>query len=193
MADPSEYEVKLNGIVVGKISKTGNQEADSIAALDLIKSAGLYKESSTAQRALGQAKSFADTSAHLYERGLRMGAIVPTMLAPFVVNSAFAIEVYLKALSEAHAIKTHGHIFVKLFDALPSETKDRLEQLAPDFAKRYKAETFSTFRESLIKLEGAFVVWRYIYESDAPASYDVPLAIATMAALHERCSEVVKR
>lgn len=73
-----------------------------------------------------------------------------------------------------------------------SAREDRLEELAPRFAGQYKAATLTAFRKSLLKLEGAFVAWRYVYEKDAPLTYDVPLAIATMAALRERCQELLK-
>jgi hypothetical protein len=185
------YEVKLNGIVVGTIPNTGDQMADAAAGQQLIKDLGLHKEISKAQLAMGQARAFADTAAQLYERGLKMGAIVPTTLVPFVVNSAFAIELYLKTLSEAHGLNTRGHVFVRIFDPLPGDTRDRLEALAPQFAQQYKANTFVNFRAALATLEGAFVAWRYLYEDNGPLTYDVPLAIAVLATLHERCREVV--
>ncbi|MDP9919821.1 hypothetical protein J2W24_005501 [Variovorax boronicumulans] len=185
------YEVKLNGVVVGTVPNTGDQVADAAASQQLIKDLGLHKEISKAQRALGQARAFAGTASQLYERGLKMGAIVPTTLVPFVVNSAFAIELYLKALSEAHGLNTRGHVFVRLFDPLPTDTRDRLKALAPQFAQQYKAKTFVNFRAALTTLEGAFVAWRYLYEDDRPLTYDVPLAIAVLATLHERCREVV--
>lgn len=185
------YEVKLNGVIVGTIPNTGDKVNDAVAGQQLIKDLGLHKVISKAQVAMGQARAFADTAAHLYERGLKLGAVVPTTMVPFVVNSAFAIEMYLKTLSEAHGLKARGHVFIKIFDPLPEDTKDRLEALAPQFAMQYKAETFSTFRGALAVLEGAFVAWRYLHEDDSPLTFDVPLAIAVLATLHERCREVV--
>lgn len=188
----STYDVKFNGVVVGKVLKTDDPAIDAKAAQQLLIELGLHREISRAEVAMGQAQSFAEAAAQLHKRGFRQNATVPTTLAPFIVNCAFAIELYLKTLGEIHHVNLHGHRYLKLFDPLPESTRNRLEEIAPTFVKQYKVVAFSSFRGSLLLLEGAFVSWRYLHEKRDSLSFEVSLAIATMAALHERCRELLK-
>jgi hypothetical protein len=66
-------------------------------------------------------------------------------VAPFVVNSTFALELYLKTLGLLHDTELRGHDLLTLFDALPSRT-------------------WSTFRSEIERLRSAFLEWRYLHE-----------------------------
>lgn len=84
---------------------------------------------------------------------------------PSIVNSAFACEVFLKAILKFRQIKTpKAHKLKKLYDKLPVELRERIKQ---DVSCGYLDMWQNCFGLEYIDLtSNAFVEWRYIYEHD---------------------------
>lgn len=81
---------------------------------------------------------------------------------PAIVNGAFACELYIKAnLSQDIA----GHELKALFDYLPEEKKNEIEQRVSDKLK-WDNDSFN-FEDTLAKFSNAFPFWRYIHEKDS--------------------------
>jgi hypothetical protein len=109
MGTKDAKEVWLNEKLVGEAPATGVVDRDAEAIIQFLKDKGLYKETSPVQRMFRQAMSFATTSAYLYKRDLIKVPKNGLSVAPFVVNGAFAIELYLKTLGRLHDVDMRGH------------------------------------------------------------------------------------
>jgi len=96
-------EVILNGIVVGEVEATGDNEKDLQAVRAFLKEKGLHQEVSENDAMHGQANSFAETANNIYKKDLRRSPYKGSSSAPFVVNATFSIEIYLK-LSIMHMV-----------------------------------------------------------------------------------------
>ena len=99
---PGPKAILLNGIVVGEVRSTGNTDQDAEAVRAFLKEKGQHKEVTPFQAVFNQAIAFANTSAHIYEKNLRRRPRNGFSTVPFVVNAAFSIELYLKALAQKH-------------------------------------------------------------------------------------------
>lgn len=180
--------VILNGVAVGEVLSTGNTQGDIEATRQFLKDRGLYMETTLFQAVFNQALAFANTSALLYERDLRRQPRRGASLAPFVVNAAFSIELYLKALAEKHGSKSEkGHQLVKLFDALPVAALRAIEQVSPRCAADRALGEAPRLRFYLQTLSSAFVEWRYCYELERTGSIAFEPTIFVMQVLHEAC------
>lgn len=83
------------------------------------------------------------------------------LICPAIVNYALACEQYLKCLlrKQGNLHKNVGHELKGLFDSLSSESQQYIVD---------QMQT-SDFTELLISISGAFIKWRYIYESESGA------------------------
>lgn len=178
----------LNGIVVGEVESTGDIDRDIEVARQFLDERGLRKEVSLFQGIYNQAVAFSTTSAYLHERDLRRppprkGASV----APFVVNSAFAIELYLKALAQKHGHSLRGHELLKLYKALPKVALIEIEKVRGKCALDRGLSEDITVASCLRDLNNAFVNWRYSYELERAGPIHIEPTIFVMQALHEAC------
>ena len=84
---------------------------------------------------------------------------------PSIVNSAFACEVFMKAILKFKQIKTpKAHKLKELYDKLPYELRERIKQ---DVGCGYPDMWQNCFGlEYIDPTSNAFVEWRYIYEHD---------------------------
>lgn len=96
------------------------------------------------------------------ERSLPNGQL-QMPLVPAVVCAAFGIELCLKAIITIEKGKATGHELRKLFIRLSPQSKDALA-VALSLEEK-------VLRQKLSSISGAFVEWRYIYESQS-ASID---------------------
>lgn len=184
---PGPKAVLLNGIVVGEVMSTGNTGRDTEVIRQYLKDKGLHKELTLFQAMLNQAVAFANTSALLYERDLRRSPRRGVSAVPFVVNAAFSIELYLKALAQKHGVALRGHELVKLHKALPKKALVEIEEVTPRCAhKRALVETpnFSAYLQSL---NNTFIEWRYSYELEKTGVVHIEPTIFVMEVLHEAC------
>ena len=127
MAEGSKSKtIYVNGIIVGEVGATGDLQKDLDATMKFLKDKGIHKEVTKVQAIFRQALSFASTAAHLYEKDLTKAPRNGLSLAPFVVNSAFSIELYLKTLHELGGTPVRGHELLKLYDSLPDPTRQAI-------------------------------------------------------------------
>lgn len=84
---------------------------------------------------------------------------------PSIVNSAFACEVFMKAILKFKQIEApKAHKLRELYDKLPDELRERIKQKV---SCGYRDMWQTWFGSELIdQISNAFVDWRYIYEHD---------------------------
>ncbi len=86
-------------------------------------------------------------------------------ITPASVNSAFACEVYLKALLLYYDRSPEQiHMMKELYSALPEELQKRLKLTVTNSYGGRWTDIFG--RELLENISNAFVDWRYSYEHD---------------------------
>jgi len=184
---PGLKTVLLNGIDVGEVLSTGDIERDAEAVRQFLKSRGLHKETSQFQAILNQAVAFANTSAYLYKRDLRRSPRKGISVAPFVVNAAFAIELYLKALAQKHGVALRGHELIKLHNALPRKAHTEIEAVTMQCAANRALGEPPDFLAYLKDLNNTFMEWRYCYELERTGAVHIEPTIFVMEVLHEAC------
>lgn len=166
MAAGTIRNVFLNGKQVGTIVSSGDDATDALACQELLKQLGLYRETNRVDRLFGQACSFSAAARLLYHQLNRNNADIAKFGAPFVVNMAFSVELYLKALSELYGPKLTGHDLAKLYQQLPKQAKRALEDLAPEASRIVQIQSVPSFKEVLAGVRNAFIDWRYNYERE---------------------------
>lgn len=181
-------DVYLNGKLIGAVPMSGDDKLDQERVVQLLKDKGLYRETTAIQAIYQQAISFATTSSYLYQRDLVKVPRNGLSVAPFVVNSAFAIELYIKTLGKIFNTPLHGHDLLELFDSLPVEAHSALRQ---HFSKaRWPSEisTLEDYRKAIEQMRNAFVEWRYLHENQEANEVQIPPMIFVMEVLHETCN-----
>ena len=176
--------VYFENVPIGYVPDTSDMKEGARLAQELLKEKGLWKEISKAQIIYGQAQSFANTSAYLYERDLKKLPRNPQSICPFVVNATFAAEMYLKCLQEIHGEIADSHVLTALFKTLPNKIKDKINKKTKDFESQYAVNKGILFKDHLKNINHAFVQWRYVYENNAD-SVNIPQVILVLQVLHE--------
>ncbi|MDO8775790.1 MAG: hypothetical protein Q7K57_45230 [Burkholderiaceae bacterium] len=180
--------IYFNGIVVGEVEAIGDDSVDIEVARKLLNEKGLLKPISQQDQMFRQAVSFATTSAYLYKKDLSSAPRNQFSLVPFVVNSAFGIELYLKTLGHVHGVKLTGHELLKLYDSLPPAARDAIDAMVPTCAAQRGLSLPLSIRDCISELNNAFIEWRYVYERDPSATVRVQEMIFVMQCLHEVCN-----
>ena len=187
MDDPTRHELVFNGIVVGEIEHTGDPKTDADVAMRFLKDNGLYKEISPLKTLFRQALSFNTTAVYLNSRGMTRSPWDGYLVAPFVVNSAFSIELYLKALGQAHGETMRGHDLIELLDKLPAAAHQAIDDVLPMcIAERGPAGAVD-FRTCVGELKNAFVDWRYLHEKTHTDVIHIDRVIFAMKVVDEAC------
>ncbi|GAA7755319.1 hypothetical protein RN01_11820 [Cupriavidus sp. SHE] len=187
--DPPEGHrwLKVNGVVVGTVPITGDPETDLIVAREFLDKRGLRPPPPTkVQSMFRQAIAFATVSRDCHAM-LNRQPRNPVYAAPFVVNIAFSIELYLKTLAEAHGVTPWGHDLMKLYEGLPGAALAALSKVTPHAAQSEGLAETSDVGDVLANLRTAFVDWRYVYEKESTEMVHIPNAIFVARALHEAC------
>ena len=184
---PGPKAILLNGIVVGEVQSTGNTDQDAEAVRAFLKEKGLHKEVTPFQAVFNQAIAFANTSAHVCEKNLRRTPRNGFSPVPFVVNAAFSIELYLKALAQKHGKALRGHELVKLHLSLPTKAHLEINQVIPKCTANRVLGEQPNFTGYLQHLNDAFVKWRYSYELERTGTVHIEPTIFVMEVLHEAC------
>jgi len=179
----------LNGVPVGEYESTGDTETDIEAVRQFLKDNGYHQEISPFMAAFNQAISFATASNYLYDRDLRQTPRNGASTAPFVVNAAFSIELYLKALSLKHGVALHGHVLSKLYEKLPIEAKSEIQEMTQHCAVDSELGLGENpdFLAYLSELDHTFMEWRYSYEKERTGIVQIQPTIFVMGVLHEAC------
>ncbi|MBU9175903.1 hypothetical protein [Burkholderia gladioli] len=184
---PTTRKLFVNGVFIGEVPTTGDNRKDAEMARAYIESKGLYKEVTLVQSMFRQALAFANTAAYLYEQDLRNAPRNGLSAAPFVVNIAFAIEIYLKTLSQIHGASLNGHDLLRLFNALPAAARAAIDAVVPAATAQYVLDGRPTVEDCLEQLNGVFVEWRYLYEKPDSKEVKIQHAIFICKILHDAC------
>jgi len=184
-------ELLLNGIAIGQVEHTGDHEKDTAACLQFIKDKGLYQKPDPVKTIFRQALSFATTASHLHKKGLSNKPWNVHDVAPFVVNSAFSIELYLKTLAQHHGTVLKGHDLLKLLGALPVAAHVDINAVLPACRLEFPATGNPALRECVSELSNAFVEWRYLHEKARACPIHIDRAIFVMKVLHEACTKAI--
>lgn len=189
---PATKTIYLNGIIVGEVLATGDRDKDIEVMRQFLKDKGLHKEVTKVQAMFRQALSFSTTAAHLHRQDLLKAPRNGLSLAPFVVNSAFAVELYLKTLHEIGGTSIRGHELLELYDKLSDATRDVVIKHALAEGKDYGAPvtTADQFRQFVAEINNSFVEWRYCYETGKTGAVSIQPTIVVMKATHEACKEL---
>mgnify|MGYP003381161299 CR=1 FL=1 len=179
--------VILNGIAVGEVESTGNDEEDMEAVRAFLDARGLRKEVTPFQAAYNAALAFANTSAYLYERDLSRPPRRGQNIAPFVVNATFGIELYFKALALKHGKTLRGHKLVQLHKALPQAALDSIERVTPACARDRMLPGAPDFAGYVRQLNDIYSEWRYYYETERAGKVEIEPTIFVMQVLHAAC------
>ena len=114
-------------------------------------------------------------------------------ITPAIVNSAFACEVYLKALLKYHNIDVNWiHGIKELYESLPKRVKDWIE---PTVKNNYGGMWKDAWGNDLLDyISNAFIDWRYKYEHDWGKSSSMHIEFGFLTvfrdALREACSQL---
>ena len=189
MSGPRTRTVNFGGKPVGTIEASGDFEKDAQSVMQLLQQKGLRKEISKLQRMFHQAYAFARIAADIYKKGLVTN---PNNTPPFVVNSAFSIELYLKTVAQIYGKTLRGHDLIELFDALPQRA---VNAIGDQIAKSKDIGDIKAFRKALDANRRAFECWRYLYENSQQKKFEIQSAISVMKVLHDLCrnSEGIKK
>jgi hypothetical protein len=174
----------LGGKLIGATPKTGDDTLDIDATIRLLKEKGLFRPPTAVQTMFGQASSFAEISFAIFAQGLSGNNVVP-----FVVNSAFALELYLKTLAKLYGIQTWGHDLLKLFELLPEPTQAAIEETFPQCRWQCGISTICDFREALKEMRNTFEEWRYLFEKERSGPINFHRMIFVMEALRNTCEQ----
>ncbi|HCY83879.1 MAG TPA: hypothetical protein DHV36_01960 [Desulfobacteraceae bacterium] len=191
MPTPKRKDILLNGIVVGSYESTGDEKKDIEITREILKKKSLWKKKSMIDMMFNQAQSFAYTANHLFEKDIRNHPRKFHSFAPFVVNAAFSIEIYLKTLHHLHGKKIKGHSLTDLYKILDTDYKSIINRIAEETRNLYQIEQEKGFDYYLSSLDRAFVKWRYIYERDVEKIYFLP-TIYVMQVLDKACVKIRK-
>ena len=183
----------VNGVAVGEVPVTGELERDLEIAREFLKARNLLPEPDPIRAIEGQAVAFANAANAVYERYLKtIPAANGLSAVPFVVNSAFSIELYFKTLHLIGGAPQRGHRLLALYDALPDSIRDRIEAAAQRYALDFLGQPLGNLvlRDFVADLDNAYVEWRYQHESGGASAAKLHPTILVMKVLHEICREV---
>ena len=190
MTDPPSKKMRtvlFNGIVVGQVASSDDQAEDIRRSDELIAQSGLRQKPDLALRMFGQAVAFSNVARRIYDIGLAKSPADGLAVAPFVTNSAFSIELYLKTLGQLFQRPLRGHKLLELFDALPGDAQTLIGQISTEYRARDGAPMDASFRDYLTGLNNAFVEWRYSYEHASIAQVHPFKVYVLCDVLHAAC------
>lgn len=187
-------KVLLNGVEIGTYVSTGDMLQDAEAAHAVIKAKGLNREVSPIQSRYNQAHAFLSAAADIYAKYFQANTFNPVAAAPFIVNAALAIELYIKTLHMAGGRVAKGHKLLALYDTLPEGLRRTIDAIAAQSASKFRLESSGNYRECLANLNNAFEQWRYVYELRNATPIHIQDTIFVLEVLHQVSSaEVAKQ
>jgi hypothetical protein len=181
--------LKLNGLIVGEYLGSDDVDEDIEAARDFLRAKELYNPPSLVSAMFGQAAAFAYVANATYIELKSRGPEKPIVAAPFVVNAAFSVEVFLKTL---HVIATGSHPrehkLLELYDSLPPSRRTELCAEAVRLAAEHGEGPQVQFRDLLAMLNDAFVRWRYVFELSNSGPIHLQQTILVMHVCRDVCA-----
>jgi hypothetical protein len=152
--------------VLGNIIDSGDPIENAKRYTQFLKDKNLYVELSQSKLMFKQARSFAKIAKDIHSKSLLKPPFDQEASAPFVVNSAFACEMYLKALQSVYGEPEEIHSLSQLFKHLPNKLKDKVNKLTKEKSTSFKLNSTKLFKDHIKTISNAFIDWRYIYEKD---------------------------
>jgi hypothetical protein len=184
-------DLKLNGVIIGQYLGSDDQEEDLAAARELLRARGIEPPSRVSVM-LGQADSFAYVANATYQELRNRGADKPMVVAPFIVNAAFSVELYLKTLHfAATGASSREHRLIELYDALPEASRNEIAARARRVAAEHGENPDVQFRDLLAMINEAFVTWRYVYELERTETVHLQQTMLVMHACRDACKRIV--
>lgn len=183
----------VNGAKVGEFEASDDYQVEKKRMEALLKSKGLWQETSKEQAMFNHAYAFAHTASKLYKTIQTDRSQLNKAAVPFVVNITFALEIYLKTLAQINGIKLKGHKLKKLFDQLPDHYQERIRADYPKYAKKYHVDPQFEVEKLLASINKAYVTWRYTYEIEPSEIFYLPATIALGATLFNFTYELLNQ
>lgn len=189
--------IDKSGVVIGKVDSDVMNDPDELCKI-LNKSVKHSGVKTQYEMILGQANSFASVAADIFKGQLTKSivSVKPEYIAPFVVNSAFAIELFLKTIhiknkTKSYTHVSHEHSLKKLYCSLPGKLQQSLVHslntcLVAEGKKAGAIDLSSKFCE----LANAFVDWRYLHEKKHLKIKSLPDLITIMNSLYNSAIDI---
>jgi hypothetical protein len=183
-----------NGTYICDFDFTGDATRDAATVDRLLTERGLNQTPTMERSMFNQANSFASISADIFEKHLMKQPPNGAAMSPFVVNTAFAIELFIKTLAMQHGKKLHGHEIKKLFKKLPGAAKDQIDRhlakLSSTSQWAGEIKTIQDLQDVFGEIDTAFVDWRYLHENARkPLKITFMPTIFLSEILHAACAE----
>lgn len=167
-AQPGRRQLMVNGQAVGWFDATGDSQQDLELARAKLKELG--QEQPVLPRWMlirQQAIDFREACGLIMNYDLKVRSRDRRPLSiPYVVNSAFCLELYLKALSLRHGNEQRGHDLLKLYDRLPQAAKTAIIRSIPDAQQETGYADPIDVRDLISLIKDNFEQWRYIHDHD---------------------------
>jgi hypothetical protein len=183
-------QLTMNGKVVGEVPAAETIEEQADAAFALLAKIPSYRAPSSSEVMFRQALAFARTSSMLYNTGLKSPPRDFSCVAPFVVNTALAIELYLKAIAHIHGARLKdlkGHDLLDLFARLPEPAKSRASKHISHVTQSGHIKSMEDLQRTLQLARTAFVDWRYVYEDEFCGEIEIQPMISAVEILDTTC------
>ncbi len=189
--------IDKSGAVIGNVNSDVMDDPDELRKI-LKKSSQYTGVKTQYEMILGQANSFASVAADIYHSQLTKNivSVKPEYIAPFIVNSVFAIELFLKTIhiqndTKSYAQVSNEHSLKKLYFSLPGKLQQSLIHSlnACLVAEKKEVDTIdlpARFRE----LANAFVDWRYLHEKKHLKIKSLPDLITIMSSLYNSAIDI---
>ncbi|UPW20317.1 hypothetical protein M0C34_08670 [Agarivorans sp. TSD2052] len=175
---------------IGKIPDSGDPVENAKRYTQFLKDKNLYVEFSQSTLMFKQARAFAKIARDIHSKSLLKPPFSQEASAPFVVNSAFACEMYLKTLQNIYGKAEEIHSLSSLFKHLPNKLKDKINKLTKEKSVEFQIQSKTLFKDHIKTISNAFVDWRYIYEQES-ATVNISVILLILTVLDTlACSEV---
>ena len=112
-----------------------------------------------AQKIINTANSFLIAADRSKEQRPLPNGQFQMLMVPSVVCTAFAVELYFKAIITLESASAKGHGLFDLYSLLSPNSQVALA--------KHLSIAAPTFTQKLKEISGAFVEWRYIFEQQA--------------------------
>ncbi|WP_414554756.1 hypothetical protein [Stenotrophomonas forensis] len=188
-SQPGRRDVMLDGKVVGWFESTGDEERDLELARAKLRESGLERPPLPRWMLIRQqAMDFRDACGLImnYDLGRRPPEKRPLSI-PYVVNTAFCLELYLKALSLRHGTEQRGHDLLKLYDRLPQAAKEAISSKIPDAQQEAQHPRPVDVRDLLTVIKDNFSQWRYAHEYGELRTAQMTELYLLRALFHRAC------
>jgi hypothetical protein len=184
----------FEGKVVAEYLGSDDPDEDVTAAHEALKAAGITERPARFVVMRGHADAFAYIADQAYRQLQRRHEGIPIVAAPFAVNAALSVELYLKALYVAEeGDPPKEHSLLELFDGLPQTVRQKLAAEASALAHEHGETSGVQFRDLLTMLDQVFVKWRYVYELEHSGSLHLQQTILALHACHAVCRGITAK